>query len=448
MLSLLGLGIVILAVVAIVRGVEVRLALLLAAFALGTVAGDPLDILRTLLTFFTREQFLLPIGCCMGFAYVLKHTECDQHLVHLLLRPLQRVRTLLVPGVVLLGVVVNVPIISQTSTAVAVGSVLVPVLRAAGISQATTGAALVLGASMGGELLNPGAPELRTISSAAGVSSIECVARTWKLLLIHLAVTVPLFWWLTARADRAEGHVAAEPIRDEFRVNIIKALVPVIPLGLLFLTALPPGLRAIDIPQHWLVAKGSGGSFESRLIGAAMLVGVVVAALTSPRKAPQAARAFFEGAGYAFTHIISVIVAASCFGRGVEICGLARSLEDIITSAPGLLFPLAAAIPLGFAWVCGSGMASTQSVYGFFVEPAAAVNVDPVLVGSVVSLSAAAGRTMSPVAAVVLMGTSLTGGSPLPLVKRVALPLLAGIVAVVLAAMIMGSSPGSHAPGD
>jgi DcuC family C4-dicarboxylate transporter len=43
-----------------------------------------------------------------------------------------------------------------------------------------------------------------------------------------------------------------------------------------------------------------------------------------------------------------------------------------------------------FAVICGSGMAATQGMYGFFVEPALAQGFDPVLVGSVVSLATAA----------------------------------------------------------
>jgi hypothetical protein len=43
---------------------------------------------------------------------------------------------------------------------------------------------------------------------------------------------------------------------------------------------------------------------------------------------------------------------------------------------------------------------------------------------------------MSPVAAVVLMSASLTGTEPLALVRRVALPLLAGTAVVVIAAML------------
>lgn len=431
MLTVVAVVVVLIAVAVIYHGSEVRLTLLLAALALGLLAGKPALIVQTFLDYFTREQFLLPIGCCMGFAYVLRQTGCDQHLVHLLLQPLQRVRTLLVPGVVLVAALVNVPIISQSSTAVAVGAVLVPVLRAARIAPVTIGAALALGASIGGELLNPGAPELRTVSEACGTSSIEIVRHVWPLLLLHLAVTVPLFW-LTCRL------AADPPVEEEttattaFHVNYFKAAVPLIPLALLFLTALPPQVRVLDVPRHWLVAEGStGGSFESRLIGLAMVIGVVVAALTSPATVGGTARVFFEGAGYAVANVTSLIVAAGCFGKGVELAGLAEPLEQLIAARPGLLMPLAALIPLGFGWVSGSGMAATQSLFGFYVEPAAAAGVDPLAVGAVVSMSAATGRTLSPVAAVVLMSASLTGAAPLAMVRRMALPLLAGLAAVV-----------------
>src|SRR5688500_13870228 len=114
------------AVVAVARQVDVRLVLALAALALGLLAGKPWEVVRTFLATFSSEQFVVPICSAMGFAYVLRHTGCDQHLVRLLVGPVRRVRPVLVPGAVLVGFAVNIPIISQTSTAVAVGPVLLP----------------------------------------------------------------------------------------------------------------------------------------------------------------------------------------------------------------------------------------------------------------------------------------------------------------------------------
>jgi DcuC family C4-dicarboxylate transporter len=453
-----GLLVIGLAVFAILRRAEVRLTMILTALALGLIAGHPEAIVETFLSFFTSEQFLVPIGCCLGFAYVLRQTGCDRHLVHLLARPVERIRFLLIPGVVLIAAVVNVPVVSQLSTAVLAGSVLVPILRAAGVSPVTTGAALLLGSSVGGELVNPGAPELRTIGKEVPCRTIECVVHVWPLLLVQLAVATSLFWILSLRAEAR--HAKERETRGEqvpggsaaLDVNVFKAMVPLVPLAILFLTALPPALRVLDIPHPWLVnpdnfkdisdeAKRNAAmqaSFDSRLIGAAMLVGSVVAALTDLRQAGQTAKVFFEGAGYAFTHIISLIVAASCFGKGVKVIGLAGVLGDVLKAHPLLLRPAAVLMPLGFAWLAGSGMASTQSLFGFFVGPARSLGEDPIQVGAVVSLSAAAGRTMSPVAAVTLMCAAMTGADPLALVRRVALPLLAGILAVLGASVMLG----------
>src|SRR6267142_2331554 len=123
---LLGMLVIAAAVYAIYRRLEVRLTLLMAALALGALAENIPAIVQKFLVTFTNEMFVVPICTAMGFAYVLRHTQCDQHLVHLLMKPLQRVRGLLIPGTVVVGFLVNMPIVSQTSTAVTIGTVAIP----------------------------------------------------------------------------------------------------------------------------------------------------------------------------------------------------------------------------------------------------------------------------------------------------------------------------------
>jgi DcuC family C4-dicarboxylate transporter len=256
-------------------------------------------------------------------------------------------------------------------------------------------------------------------------------------MLVHLGVSTLIFWLLSrktlASPDEAEPVPAAE---KEFRVNILKAMVPLTPIALLFASG--PPLELLHVPTNWLVGpKESPDLVPARQIGAAMMVGVAVACLVGGRAIWGCAQAFCEGAGYAFSHIISLIVAAACFGQGVEMVGVAAWLGDLIKTWPGLLFPSAGALPLAFAWVSGSGMAATQSLFQFFVEPSRLLGVDPVDVGAVVSIASGAGRTMSPVAAVTLMAASMTGNDPFQVMKRVAVPLLGGMTVVVALAWWM-----------
>lgn len=455
LLLLLAGMIVVAAVAAIIRGYDVRLALGLASLSIAGLTGDVMPILREFLATFSNEKFVVPIATAMGFAYVLKHTECDLHLVHLLTKPLRYARFLLIPGVVLVGFLVNIPVISQTSTAVCIGAVVVPLMRAGRISNATIGATIVLGASLGGELLNPGAPELNTVGQRLGISSAKVIPHVLPLVSVHLVLAMLLFWFFSMRAER-KAHVEHPPEASVvFRLNILRALVPLVPLVLLFLIG--PPLNVFKVPERWVVVKpaetlaqvASSAAFlfdkkdtyyETRLIGAAMLFGVLVASLANPWKIRGVPKAFFDGAGYAFAEIISLIVVANGFGKAIELVGLAKLLGDAIATVPNLLIPMAGAVPLLFGFISGSGMAATQSLYSFFVDPATSTGADPTEIGAIVSLSAAAGRTMSPVAAVALMSAKLTGTSSFTLAKRVAPPLLISLV-IVLTLRALGVLP-------
>lgn len=452
----LAIIVIVAAVTAVLRGIEVRLSLFVAALTLGLISGDIVPIVRTFLTTFSSEKFVVPICSAMGFAYVLKHTGCDLHLVRLLMNPVRHVQWLMVPGVVLVGFLVNIPVISQTSTAVCIGTVVVPVMRAAGFTPAATGAALLLGVSVGGELLNPGAPELLTIQSTVRHQSVidtrEMMPYLLRVVLPQLVVSALVLWWIIGRPKASEAQLPNAQGSDDValeRVNPFKAMVPLVPLILLFISG--PPLNWVSAPQYWVVNRpaemtsaglvGPGPAaigetlrdplYSTRMIGLAMLIGVGIAALASPRRSPGCMKAFFEGAGYGFTHIVSLIVIANCFGKGIEQVGIANYLGDWIANTPSLLHPLAAIVPASFAFVCGSGMAATQSLYGFFYGPAMLLDQDPISVGAMVSVGSAAGRTMSPVAAVVLMTAALTGTTPFELIKRVAPALIAGLAAVI-----------------
>ena len=444
MLLLLAVAVVAAAIVASARGVDVRLALFSAALALGGLAGDLPAISRAFFDTFSSEKFIVPICSAMGFAYVLKRTGCDTHLVRLLMVPVRSVRVLLVPGVIVVGFIVNVPLISQTSTAVCLGTVVIPLMRAAGYSMRTIGATLILGASIGGELLNPGAPELLSIKKFTGTDT-QILTHQYLPPLVFplLAVATFAFWLQTIWLERKNARpVEVEtPAGSNFSepLNIPRAMVPLVPLVLLVLAG--PPFEILPIPDHWVAISSADVPHpeklvRSRQIGLAMLIGVVVAALVTPRAAKDCMKSFFEGAGYGFTHIVSLIVIANCFGEGIRVVGLADALGGFIKDNPNALHPLAAAVPWAFAWVCGSGMASTQSLFGFFVEPSANLQQDANAVGAMVAVGSAVGRTMSPVAAVTLMTATLTGENPLALVKRIAGPVMLALGAVVLLRML------------
>jgi C4-dicarboxylate transporter, DcuC family len=409
---------------------EVRLVLIAGAVPLFASSSGLKAMCGRVVAEMANPGTVVPICSALGFAYVLRITECDQHLVRLLLRPLKRLRGLLIPGGIAAGYLVNTTIVSQTGTAAVLGPILIPLLRAGGIAPATAGAILLLGSSMGGELFNPGAVEMRKLAELTKLSGPRVVARSTPLNLLACGTALLSFWGL--RRFRSRGEGVLDPKADsesaggsaDSQIDPIKSIVPVIPLILLFadssLGTYSP-LKALEGPPKIL---------------AAMLIGIVLAGLTSVRVAGQLATAFFEGAGYAYTHVISLIVAASTFAEGIRQSGLIEMMVKALIGWPTAALVVSTIAPWALAVISGTGIAPAVSIMEFFVPVAATMGLDPIRLGTVAALGSHFGRTMSPAAAVVAMSSKLAYAPPSALIRQVTPPLLVG-GAVLLAAAIL-----------
>lgn len=410
-------------VVLVARRFDVRLVLLVGALPLFAARSGMGEMLDKLVKEMSNAATIVPIGSAMGFAYVLKTTGCDREMVRLLLSPLKRVPWMLVPGGVLAGYLVNTTIVSQAGTAAVLGPILIPLLRAGGLSAATSGAVLLLGASMGGELFNPGAVEMRKLSELTGLTGHELVARQAPLNFVACGSALLTFWFLTRGRRPADPKREAEALGDE-PIRFLKAMVPTIPLVLLTADA----------------ALG-GSSLLASLVGpskilAAMLIGVALAILIVPGSLRDAASSFFEGAGYAYTHVISLIVAASTFAEGVRLSGLIELMVETLAQWPSLTAAATTLIPWALGVISGSGIAPAVAIMEFFVPAADGLGLDPVRVGALASLGAHFGRTMSPAAAVVAMSSRLADERPSALIRGVSIPLLVGLAVMIAVTLL------------
>jgi DcuC family C4-dicarboxylate transporter len=414
------------------RGLDVRMILMLGCLPLFAAKGQLPAMLTKLVGEMANPMTVVPICSAMGFAFVLKLTQCDQHLVQLLVGPLRRVKMLLIPGGIASGYVVNTTIVSQAGTASVLGPILIPLLRAGGLGPAQAGAVLLLGSSMGGELFNPGAVEMRKLAELTRLPGQQVVSRSAWLNLLACSTALGAFWLFAARRERrlaVTDPTSPQPPEVQgdntpFRINPLKAIVPLLPLLILSGESLlgpSSPFRSIEGPPKIL---------------AAMLIGVVAAGLTSLKTAGGLAPAFFDGAGYAYHHVISLIVAASTFAEGIRLSGLIELVIQALVPWPVIAMAVGMVGPWCLAFVSGTGIAPAVAVMEFFVPAAGSMGVEPIRLGTLAALGAHFGRTMSPAAAVVMVSARLAQVKPSDLIRHVAPPLLAG-GAVLLGAAIL-----------
>ncbi len=412
--------------VMVVRGHDVRLVLLIGSLPVFLATHAMPLMIQEMVAEMANPATVVPIGAAVGFAFVLRATGCDRDLVEVLVIPIRRVRPLLVPGGIAAGYLINTTIVSQAGTASVLGPILLPLLRAGGLDSARAGAVLLLGSSMGGELFNPGAVEMRKLAVLTGYQGAELIRRSAGLNLLACSVALTTFCIvsaLRARQKKASTPDSPETPSPPIRLNLLKAVIPILPLAILMGDSLLGSLS----PVHGLTGP-------TRIL-AAILIGVVAAGAADPGSIQRLAPAFFEGAGYAYHHVISLIVAASTFAEGIRISGLIALAIRAISGWPDLAMVAAMVGPWCLAVIAGTGIAPAVAVMEFFVPAADQMELDPVRLGTVASLSAHFGRTMSPAAAVVMVSSTLAGARPSELIRHVAPALLAGGAVMIAAAL-------------
>lgn len=424
----LALLIILATVVAMVRRVEVRFVLLAAGFLMSLLAGNPLAIADT----FTRGMvtaMVAPICAAMGFAAVMSATGCDTHLVHMLLAPVRAFRFIVLPGGILVAYVVNMAVPSQTSTAAALGPILVPLLMASGYSAAVSGAALILGASFGGDLLNPGAQDVQAIAGVVSLAAPELSARVIPAGVAG-AVVAAIVFALLNRADNSSGNGAPlvhapQENGTPFKLNPLRALIPLVPIALLLL-----GYGGVPL-LAWLLEPPKGDEWRSLAnalpVARAMLIGTLLAVAVAFREIQKLTKSFFEGMGAAYGSIISLTITAQCFGAGIAAIGVSEALLSA-ARATGALTVLSAAFPWALSTLSGSGSGPILAFAQAFLSQLGP-GQETLPLAALACFGGAFGRTMSPVSAVVVYSAGLVGLSPIVLIRRF-LPALAAGAAV------------------
>ncbi len=424
---------------ALVRGQDVRLVLFAAALVLAAVAGRPwipFDAFRSMMA---NGDIIGPICSAMGYSFVLKRIGADRDLVRLLTSPMRRVPWLLIPGGCAAGFIVNIAIVSQTAVVAALSLILIPLMRAARYSPQTIAATLVLGCSIGGDLLNPGDSEIAAIVSSTAKNG-GTIPAAWRALaipqVIGFVTAVTVFWVLNRRSrlpmPEASGGSPepGQPVtptdvgaEGEGRVNLLRAALPLLPIVMLFSTWPQFGLFP------WLLDTYPNGLPVTH----AILISTVVAVLVSRTDPSADTKAFFEGMGFGYARVVSLLIVATSLIDSMKALGMIDYLVKLVGNS-GPAGKLTAGF---FIWLLGfvSGSATAPSVaFSLAVLPGlSATDLSGALdLGALGAIAGSHGRTMSPVAAVVVFTATQLEVTPLQIVRRTALPVVAALAAVLI----------------
>lgn len=412
---MLILGIIITGAVVylLIKGQEARTLLIGAGILMCCIGGEPMSALDAFAKSMTNSGLIQAVCSCMGFAMVARFTGCDKHLINAMASVISRVRPLLIPGVVICTYLVNIALPSAAGTAAAAGAIFVPLLMGAGIHPGMAAAAVKCGTY--GSMLNPGLAHNPFVAKIAGVDVMDVINFHYKANLASLAIATILITAIAYFIKENKGYKASGlEIEENFQVNYMYALMPVLPIIILLLgaTKIVPVLK-MGVPQ-------------------AMIIGALITLAVTRINPSELGKAFFDGMGKAYGSILGIIISAGVFVAGLTSIGLVKAFINVMLDNPAVVKLCAALGPFILGLLVGSGDAATFAFNEAITPHAAEFGMTPVQMGSMATLGGTLGRTMSPIAGATIIVAGIAGVNPMEITKRNCIPMVGALIVGML----------------
>ena len=415
MLLIIGALVVLGVIYLLLKRHESRMVLIAAGILMCIIGGKPMAALDAFAKSMTNAGLITSVCSCMGFAWCMKYTGCDKHLVVAIGKVLKKMGFLLIPGATLATFVVNIAIPSAAGCSAAVGVIFIPILMAAGVHPAMAAAAVKSGTY--GSMLNPGLVHNGVIAKLAGVQITDVIGNHMMATVAGVLVAAVVLTVVAIVLKENKGYVPEGSVIDDesFSVNPLYAIMPLIPVIILLLgsTKVVPVLK-MGVPH-------------------AMIIGAILA-LAATRKSPvELTKNFFNGMGDAYANIIGIIISVGVFVAGLKALGLIKALIAWMLNSTGIVKIAATFGPFVLALISGSGDAATVAFNEAVTPHAVEFGISTMNMGSIAALGGTLGRTISPIAGATIICAGIAGVDPMEVCKRNAL----GIVCALLVGMVL-----------
>lgn len=380
----------------------------------------------------TSGSLGLAIMIVSAFAKYMDHIGASTALVKLSIKPLQKLNS---PYIVLalsyvIGQILNVFIPSASGLGVLLMVTVYPIVVSLGVSSLAatavigTSACLDLGPASGNAVLASKTAEMDAALYFANYQIPVAIATVIVITILHYFVNKKM----DSKLEVAESKADLESKEEDKQVPKFYAFLPIIPL-LIILMFSPLTGSSIKI-----------GVVEAMFMSITLSMIIEGVRRRAFKSTLAELKIIFTAMGSQFANVITLIVAGEFFALGLTKIGVISALIDSTKSA-GLgaqpMILVMTAIIVVSSILMGSGNAPFFAFAALAPAVAASVDLNPIVMLMPMQLSAGIARSVSPITAVIVAVSGISGVSPFEVVKRTAIPMLGGLIAVVVTNMVL-----------
>ncbi|MFV8929012.1 C4-dicarboxylate transporter DcuC [Serratia fonticola] len=398
------------------------------AKSIGWVGGDIFAFVKESLTTQVAGIGLI-IMAAGGFADYMDHIKASNSMVNLCIKPLQMIKApylILAIGYVL-SQLLHVAISSAAGLAMLLLVTFFPVLVRLGVSKAAAASMIGMSAFMD---LGPAVGTANLAAKHAGMETAVYFAHYQLPVATGVMLAVAVLIFFTARYfDAKDGHIVTQQqveqptSEDTVKVPAFYAFLPVFPVILVIVFS-PLVISSIKIDVVTAMIIGTLLAFFCELL-----------VRRDFKTACKGIQEFFKGMGTMFTSIVSLLVCADVFAQGLQIIGAVDFIIHTVQAAGfgfGNMTIVMALLVCVTAALTGSGVAAFFSFSGLAPGIAAKFGESAVSMILPMQLMAGMGRSISPVAGVIIAVSKAGECSPFMIVRRTLIPAAGGMVTMLV----------------
>jgi DcuC family C4-dicarboxylate transporter len=433
----------------------VGILLIVAAMILGKKAvKTPTDFLLPIEIIANQFKKTLPAAGFIililgGYSAYMSSIGANDVTVNTLTRPLKKIKSsfVLVPLVFLMGNFLSLVVPSASNLAIILLATLYPVLKKAGMSTLTAAAVIATTATIMPTPL--GADNIAITQELIGNGyAITVSDYVFKYHVVISAPTLLLmaiihYVWqkkcdkhdmIKENPDAGQNVTAGETkeIEGGTLYKCVYTILPLFPIVLLL------AVYCINIslpPENKINLSVEVASLLSFLAA-------IISELIRRKNAKvvlEGTESFFKGMGSAMG-IVALLVSAGVFVAGLTEIGVMAHLQNTMqhTSAPGFTLPLILVLFTALiVLLSGSGTALFYAMVPLMLPLATAAGISVLAVSIPMGLAGNLLRAVSPVSAVIVIVAGSIKENPVRIVKRTAVPMLAGTVCMFILSMVL-----------
>ncbi|MGM0331678.1 C4-dicarboxylate transporter DcuC [Enterococcus sp. AZ050] len=371
-----------------------------------------------------------------GYSGYMNAIGANQMAVNFLVKPLMKIKrkSLFVPVVFLIGNLMSLVVPSASSLAIILMSILYPMLASMGISSLTAAGVIAMTATI---MPTPLGADNVIAANTLGYDVLNYVVWNAKISLPSLLIIAVAQYFWQKYCDKKEGEAAYVSLNEEglskqkeFDVPKFYAILPILPL-----------LLIVGVGIAGMFIKGiTMDIFVLTFISFFIAVLVETLRLNSFKKVQDTAVEMFKGMGQGFSQVVMLVVGGSLFTSAIQTLGIIDSIMASVeaSSSAGIVTTLifSGATTL-FGILSGGGLAMFYAVIELIPGIAEKAGIDGILISLPMQMIANLTRTISPVAAVVMIVASTVGVSPIRILKRTSVPTIIGIISVIVLSILL-----------